>query len=162
MLRNDDIYEEIIRNHVLYSNNYLIDLDNVNYSAHGTNLVCGDDITVDIYNKNSVIRDISFQGNCCSIAKSSASLMTEELKGKTIDEAKELFSKVNETITTENYCGSLFQVLIKQISSMPSEKKHHQTAKCALFPWEVMLKAILDEDYASNTRRKKDYSLFLE
>jgi len=94
MLINDDVYEEILRNHILFSSNYLNHIENVNQSAQGANLACGDEITVRIRNNNSVIQDIGFEGNCCEIVKSSASLMTQELKGKTTAEAERLFLHV--------------------------------------------------------------------
>lgn len=162
MLDTDDIYEEILLNHAFYSHNYLGNLENANHSSWGSNIACGDDIIINIYSKNDVIRNISFQGNCCAVAKSSASLMTDELKGKTTDDAGKLYLKVKKVVTSQEHFNDLFQTLIKQLSFAPSEKRHHESIKCALLPWEVMLKALQAEADVNRPNINKDYSLFLE
>ncbi len=162
MLRNEDIYEEILRNHAFYSNNYLSNIDNINHYAHGANIACGDEITINICNKNNVIHDISFQGNCCSVLKSSASLMTDELKGKTIDEAKSLYTKVNDIILSQDNIDDLFLILMKRLSIEPSDNKHFGTIKCTLLPWQVMMKAISKKRTPKSSSYTGDFSLFLE
>jgi len=164
MLRGEDIYEDILRDHILHSDNKMNSIESINQSAEGTNHVCGDNIKVNICNKHNVIQEISFTGNCCSTAKLSAILMTEELTGKTTDEAEELFKKVITIITSEDnnnyHYDGLLPILIKQLSVISAGKQLRQTTKCVLLPWKTMLDT-LHSKKVKFTITEKDYSLYL-
>lgn len=164
MLRNDDIYEEILQSRIPYSSNASYLLENTNQSADGSNLACGDRIQVSLCNKNDVIHDISFTGNCCSTAKLSASLMTEEAKGKPVDEVKEMFVKIQKVVTSDDkyidYYDSLLPILIKQLSIMSNKNNCRKSTKCVLLPWLTMITA-LESEKTRSSETEKDYSLYL-
>jgi nitrogen fixation NifU-like protein len=161
MLRSDDVYEEILRNHMLYPSNYMASIKNVNQSASGTNLACGDSIEVNICNSHNIIQNISYSGHCCAVAKSSASLMTEELKGKSTDDAKQLFISVQEIITSENEeYNEFFHNLIKQLSILTTDKYRNDTTACMLLPWKTMWNALNNEKLKYSVT-ERDYSLYL-
>jgi nitrogen fixation NifU-like protein len=134
-------------------------IDTVSHSAVGTNLACGDKIKVNIDNKNNSIRKINFVGECCVISKASASLMTEELKGKSLFEAEQLFFKTQQMITLEVNCDDLFLNLMNQLRNMASGG-HQQSDKCLHLPWKTMYKA-LHSDINNSAKNKLDYSVFL-
>src|SRR6267142_573123 len=67
-------------------------------SAQGYNPLCGDRLTIFLRVRDGVIEDATFQGFGCAIAKASASLMTESVKGKTVLEAEQLFERVQRMI----------------------------------------------------------------
>ena len=69
--------------------------DPVNRKAEGYNPLCGDKITVFLYVEGDTIKDLAFQGTGCAISKASASMMTDELKGKTVREADAFFEQVS-------------------------------------------------------------------
>lgn len=164
MLRGDDIYEDILRGHILYSDNKMSSIENINQSAEGVNLACTDKFKVSICNKNDVIQEIGYTGSCCSTAKLSAALMTEELAGKNIREAEELFKKVITVVASDDnnydYYDGLLPILIKQLSVISSGNSLRQTTKCVLLPWKTMLEALHSEKVQSHVT-KKDYSLYL-
>src|SRR3990167_5510495 len=54
------------------------------------NSVCGDEITVQLLVKNGIVKDVKFSGSCCVISIISASMLTDRIKGKTIDSIKKL------------------------------------------------------------------------
>ncbi len=165
MLRNEDIYEEILRDHILYSNNKLNGSNKANQCASGSNVACGDCIKVNICNHNNVIQEISFTGNYCSTAKLSAILMIEELKGKTTQEAENLFNKVKAVATSEDdneyKIDGLFPILIKQLSVISSGQHICQTTQCVLLPWQTMLGALEAEVIQDSPENNKDYSKYL-
>ncbi len=151
MLRTDDIYEEIIREHIFHSKNYMKSLDSAHYHSHGVNLACIDDIKIHISMHDNVIHDVSFEGVCCSITKASASLMTEELKGKPQIEVLNLFKKIDLLSTTNCDYDGIFELLIKHLFEVSSKKQKHETSACVMLPWKTMIKAIKSSKLTSQS-----------
>ena len=87
------LYQQVILDHNKNPRNFG-PLLSANHSADGLNPLCGDDITVHLLIENDIIKEISFEGSGCAIAKSSASIMTTVLKGKTIEQAEQLFAQL--------------------------------------------------------------------
>lgn len=164
MFSSDGIYEEILQSRIHYLNNLSGSMDNFNQKSEALNPVCGDQIQVNLLNKNDTVLNIGYSGRCCPIAKLSASLMTEEVKGKSIIEAKDLFLKVQKVIGSDekfnNDYDGLLPILIKQLCIMSSIKNSKQSTKCVLLPWQTMI-AALDSTKISSSASDKDYSLYL-
>jgi nitrogen fixation NifU-like protein len=93
-----DLYQDVILEHSKTPRNYR-QLPAANHKAEGFNPLCGDRFTVYVTVEGGTIRDISFQGSGCAISKASASMMTQILKGKTTEEAKQLFERFHEMVT---------------------------------------------------------------
>src|SRR5260370_17613596 len=74
-------------------------LPDANRKAEGFNPLCGDHFTVFLQLDNDTVTDISFEGSGCAISKSSASMMTASLKGKTKSQAQELFAQFQRLVT---------------------------------------------------------------
>src|SRR5437879_13894200 len=74
-------------------------LPNPTHLARGHNPLCGDRVTVYLAVEGDRIADVSFEGRGCAISTAAASLMTEVLKGKTIDEAHALFAQFHAKVT---------------------------------------------------------------
>jgi nitrogen fixation NifU-like protein len=83
------LYDDVILDHIKNARNYRA-LEHADRKADGVNPLCGDSFTVYVQLEGEVIRDASFQCSCCGISMASASVMTEEVKGKTIAQAREL------------------------------------------------------------------------
>src|SRR5271170_1448681 len=94
-----ELYQQVILDHSRKPRNFHV-LPGANRSAEGNNPLCGDRFTVYLKLENGVIQDISFQGAGCAISKASASMMTDQLKGKTAAEAEKMFAKYQELVTT--------------------------------------------------------------
>ena len=82
---SEDIYKEIILDHYRNPRNKGR-LSNAEISAQDNNPVCGDRLSIDIKLEDNVVSDIKFDGEGCAISQSSASILTEMLMGKTVDE----------------------------------------------------------------------------
>jgi len=87
----DDFYREYILEHYKYPHNKGV-LDNATISHEETNYLCGDRIRIDILVEDGTIHDIRFSGEGCAISIASASILTDEVKGKSVENAK-AFSK---------------------------------------------------------------------
>lgn len=83
----DDLYREIIIEHHKHPHNAGV-LENPDISHEEFNPLCGDRVRIDMYIKSDIITDIRFQGRGCAISQASASMLTDEIKGKSLDEAK--------------------------------------------------------------------------
>ena len=84
-----DLYQEVILDHNKKPRNFRM-MSDANRKAEGYNPLCGDKVTVFAKVEGGVLKDLAFQGSGCAISTSSASLMTEQLKGKTESEVKEI------------------------------------------------------------------------
>ena len=136
-----ELYQQVILEHNKKPRNCK-KLDNATHSAEGYNPLCGDHLIVYLHiNKENIIDDISFEGDGCAISKASSSMMTAALKGKPIDEAKELFGQFHKLITGElnpdkdqHTLGKL--AVFSGIWHFPAR------VKCASLAWHTMNGAI--------------------
>ena len=87
----DDLYREVIMEHYRSPRNFR-ELDDATVSLTLTNPLCGDEITLYARIADDRIEDVTFLGRGCSISQASASLMTEAIKGKSLDEAVSIMS----------------------------------------------------------------------
>lgn len=102
---------------------------------------CGDDITMEALVENGVVKEIRHQGTGCSICCSSASVLSETLKGKTVEEAKVLIDDFYGMITGEKEENEdLEEALVYQgVSKFPAR------IKCATVSWKA-LERVLNGD----------------
>ena len=85
----DELYRENILDHYKHPHNKGT-LSEHTFKHHELNPTCGDELTIFMNVKNNKVYDVSFEGHGCAISQASASLLTDEVKGKTIDELKKL------------------------------------------------------------------------
>ena len=83
----DDIYKEVILDHYKNPRNKH-DLPTAELSCTRNNPLCGDEITVFVHEEGDTIAEVAFMGAGCSISQSSASMMTEAVTGKPVDQAR--------------------------------------------------------------------------
>ena len=139
MSRLRQLYEAMILEHNRNPRNFRV-ISECSHSSHGKNPLCGDDFYVFVKLNDGVIADISFHGYGCAISKSSGSLMTECLLGKTVTEAlayKDLFIKlVTQELqeTEKKQLGKL--TIFEGVKSFPVR------VKCAALVWRALEDAL--------------------
>jgi nitrogen fixation protein NifU and related proteins len=85
----DDMYREIILEHYKHPHNAgTLEQPDITHEEH--NPLCGDRIRIDLQVKSGIITDVRFLGRGCAISQASASLLTDELKGKSLDDARSI------------------------------------------------------------------------
>ena len=136
-----ELYQEVILDHTRNPRNYH-ELSGATHSSTGNNPICGDRITVYLKMEGDRIVDVSFSGQGCAISKSSASLMTDAVKGKTKAEVEALFDRFHAMITAPpgkpvdpTPLGKL--AVFQGVSEFPLR------VKCASLGWHT-LKAALE------------------
>jgi nitrogen fixation NifU-like protein len=86
----DDFYRENILDHYRHPRNTGT-LDEATHSHEENNPLCGDVIRIDLHvNESNIIDQVAFSGRGCAISQASASMLTEMIEGKTLDEAKQI------------------------------------------------------------------------
>ncbi len=93
-----ELYQDIILDHGRHPRNQRA-LEHPTHLARGHNPLCGDRVTVYLAIEGDRILDVSFEGRGCAISTAAASLMTEVLKDKTLDDARALFAQFHATVT---------------------------------------------------------------
>lgn len=85
----DDLYRELILDHYQHPHNHG-EIPEADISYEDSNPLCGDKIRIDIKLKDNVVSDIKFNGKGCAISQASASMLTDELLGKSLDDIRKL------------------------------------------------------------------------
>jgi nitrogen fixation NifU-like protein len=134
-----ELYQETILDHHKHPRNYK-KLENAR-SSEGYNPLCGDRITVYVLLDGDVIEDIAFEGSGCAICTASASVMTEMLKGKTLDHAETLFGKFHDLVTGDPTETPSTEGLGK-IAVFLGVREFPVRVKCATLAWHTMRAAV--------------------
>ena len=136
-----DLYQEVILDHNRRPRNFR-ELDAPTHKAEGFNPLCGDRLNLYVQVEGEVITDLAFLGSGCAISKASASLMTDELKGRTVVEARALFEAFHRVVTTppDQPVDDL-----GKLSVLSGVREFPVRVKCASLAWHT-LKAALDQD----------------
>ncbi len=137
-----EIYQEVILDHYRKPRNFAV-LETATQQARGHNPLCGDRVSVYLSVDGGVVKDVSFQGAGCAISTASASLMTEAVKGRSVDEIRALFHRFHEMMTgEEDEAGDL-----GKLEALSGVRQIPIRVKCATLAWHT-LKAALEQGVA--------------
>lgn len=142
-----DLYQEVILDHNRRPRNFRI-IDDASRKQEGYNPLCGDRLTLYVRLDGDRISDVAFQGSGCAISKASASLMTEALKGKTVAEARELFEKFHEMVTSSPESDPAD---LGKLSVLSGVREYPTRVKCASLAWHTLKAAVSGETEAPVT-----------
>ncbi|HHV31333.1 Fe-S cluster assembly sulfur transfer protein SufU [Caproiciproducens sp. LBM24188] len=144
----EQIYSEILSEHNNSKRNKH-HIDNPTTVLKGVNPSCGDEIELELRERDGVIEDAAFTGIGCAISQASTSIMIDLIKGKTKEEAIELsklfFGMIKNEITDEDQLEPLDEAIaLKDISHMPAR------VKCAVLAWHTLENAVEGEHAANH------------
>jgi len=136
----NELYQEVILDHNKKPRNFHA-IEHPDRRQEGYNPLCGDRLTLYVKLEGDRIADVAFQGSGCAISKASASLMTEALKGKSVEEARALFERFHAMITsppdsTPDDLGKL--------SVLAGVREFPTRVKCASLAWHTLKAAVSD------------------
>lgn len=142
----EELYREVILDHYRNPRNKG-HLENPDSTAQGVNPLCGDEITIDVSFDGDVVSDVAVQGQGCSISQSSASMMTEAIKGKTRDEINELVAKFRQMMALED--GEEISLdperpgsVLGDIEALQGVRQYPVRIKCASLGWNTLIEAL--------------------
>jgi len=110
-------------------------------TSEGFNPLCGDQITLFVKVSEDIVEDISFEGVGCAISKSSASMMTEEIKGKSVEEALTVFQAFREMITAKSD-GFKDSEILGDLEILKGVAQYPTRIKCATLSWHTLQAAL--------------------
>lgn len=130
----DDLYREVILDHYRSPRNKGT-LAEYTAEVELSNPVCGDEITLYLKVVDNTIDEIRFEGRGCSISQASASMMTEAVKGKPVDEALKIISEFHGMMKGDITAD---QVELGDLEALQGVAKFPVRIKCALLSWEAL------------------------
>jgi nitrogen fixation NifU-like protein len=136
----EDLSREIILDHYQNPRNRGR-LDNPTLANRGHNPLCGDEVELwlTIDDANERIREITFSGRGCSISQASASMMTEVVKGQTLEAAEAAVQRFTQRMANR---APPPQELDEELDALQGVKKYPARVKCALLPWTTLRETV--------------------
>ena len=125
--------------------------DGANREANGWNPLCGDKVTIYLaVDDGGVVQEVGFQGSGCAISTASASMMTQAVKGKTVDEVLEVFDRFHELIAGPPVAEA-DQKALGKLTVFSGVREYPMRVKCATLPWHTLRSAVRGEDTTAKT-----------
>ena len=140
----DELYREVILDHFKAPKNRG-DLPQANARADGMNPLCGDQLSIAAIIDRGTIRDIRFEGHGCAISQSAASMLTALVKGRKIDDVRDLTQVYKKMFGVEDG-GKLRHMLddLGDLIALEGVKKYPVRIKCALLSANTLLESIAE------------------
>ena len=143
MSNERSLYQQVILDHNKSPRNFGV-MEDPDCQAEGYNALCGDQFRVYLRMKDGTIEEVQFEGSGCAISKSSASIMTTLLKGKTREEAELLFDNFKDMITS--LPGASFDAKdLGKLVVFSGVREFPIRIKCATLAWHTLLAALKGE-----------------
>lgn len=133
-----DLYQEVIFDHYKRPRNFHR-IEGADRVAEGHNPLCGDNLKVYLKVENGVVTDIGFEGCGCAISTASASLMTEAVKGRKVEEVERLFGEFHAMITDPKEQAHHD---LGKLEVLCGVKEFPARVKCATLAWHTLHNAL--------------------
>lgn len=142
--RLDQLYQDVIREHAANPKNHGSLKGATTKMAKGYNPLCGDQVDAFVKVAKQKISQIKVSGDGCALTTASASIMSEVVKGRSIDEVKELAARFKDMVTghgdRHQHAG-----LPGELGAFNGVYRFPTRHRCALLAWEALLEALGDE-----------------
>ena len=149
----EELYQAVILDHSRRPRNFG-ELRDAAVLVHGDNPACGDEIHLALkFDPDGGLQDIKFTGHGCAISQASASLMTMKLKGKSRDQASEMFRAFHDLVTEERADAPK---MLGDLQVMQGVRKFPQRVKCAMLAWRALEQALQQEKGQSTVSTETD------
>jgi len=142
-----ELYQEVILDHNKNPRNFGVP-EHASNQADGHNPLCGDQVTIYLDIQDGVVQDVKFMGSGCAISVASASMMTEAVKGRRVDEVEALFERFHKNMTEEGTSASLSDEP-SELDALSGVKEFPIRVKCATLPWHTLTAALHHQDKAT-------------
>ncbi len=145
-----ELYQDTILDHNKKPRNFRV-LADANHEADGRNPLCGDELTLYArVNNDGRVEEVTFQGTGCAISKASASLMTEFVKGKMLDEVQNDFDRFHRLVTSLPSVPAKIGGLGK-LAVFTGVREYPVRVKCATLAWHALRAALEDDGEVAKT-----------
>ncbi|MBW2268536.1 MAG: SUF system NifU family Fe-S cluster assembly protein [Deltaproteobacteria bacterium] len=135
-----ELYQTVILDHNNSPRNFG-NVENATGRAAGHNPLCGDQIEVSVRVVDGVVKDLRFEGSGCAISTASASIMTQAVKDKPLENAFALFERFHQLVTTSSEQAIDSEALGK-LAVFGGVREFPVRVKCATLPWHTLKNAL--------------------
>ena len=144
-----DLYRELIIDHSRNPRHFG-KLENATHTADGINPLCGDKLKIYVcVGTDGSIESTCFEGSGCAISVASASLMTDAMKGKTTDEAEQIFNNFHVLVTTDGEDADLDK--LGKLAALAGVREYPTRVKCATLCWHTLHSILEGEEEVIST-----------
>ncbi|RSD26393.1 Fe-S cluster assembly sulfur transfer protein SufU [Mesobacillus subterraneus] len=139
----DNLYRQVIMDHYKNPRNKGV-LDEGSLTVNMNNPTCGDRIQLTMKVEDGKVSDAKFEGEGCSISMSSASMMTQAIKGRNVEEALKLSQIFSDIMQGKEYDED--DLDLGDIEALQGVAKFPARIKCATLAWKAMEKGLKEEE----------------
>ena len=143
-----ELYQEVILDHNKRPRNFG-PLSEANRHAEGRNPLCGDHLSVQVDVEDGVIKNVAFEGAGCAISRASASLMTDAVKGKSVEEAERMFEEFHQMVTSG--VAEAVEESLGKLAVFCGVREFPSRVKCASLAWHTLHAALEAKDATAST-----------
>lgn len=140
----DQLYRQVIMDHYKHPRNRGELSEDNTLNIDMNNPTCGDRIHLNLKVEDGKIADAKFTGEGCSISMSSADMMAEVLKGKSVEDAMKLSEIFSNMMLGKDYDDESYD--LEDIEALQGVSKFPARIKCATLAWKAMEKALKEQD----------------
>ena len=150
MLR--ELYQEVILDHGKSPRNFGKP-EHVNCESSGHNPLCGDTVTIYLRLNDGIVEEAGFEGRGCAISIASASMMTDILRGKSVDEVRVMFERFHHLVTEDEAAceGGFDGEEFEKLMVLSGVREFPMRVKCATLAWHTMKSALQGGDEEVST-----------
>jgi nitrogen fixation protein NifU and related proteins len=138
---DDELYRDVILDHFKNPRNHGR-LSPADIEVEGVNPLCGDQIRMTVKMAGDNVEQIRVEGKGCSISQSSASMMTEALKGKSAGRAQELVGDFKRMMLEKAAAAEDLPEDLEELAALEGVKKYPVRIKCAVLSWNTFLEGL--------------------
>ena len=130
----DELYRDVILDHFKNSS-HAGTLPTAQIKAEGSNPLCGDELAFDILMDGATLRQVRFHGKGCAISQAAASMLSQQLEGKTVDEAGRIIEALKALMQGREPDASLD---LGDLEALSGVRKFPVRVKCAALSWNIV------------------------
>lgn len=143
-----ELYQEVILDHHKRPRNFG-SLPDANHHAEGHNPLCGDRLTVHLDVEDGRIVGVAFEGAGCAISRASASLMTDAVKGRRVEDAEKMFREFQQMVTSG--VEDAVEESLGKLAVFCGVREFPARVKCASLAWHTLHAALESKDVPVTT-----------
>jgi nitrogen fixation NifU-like protein len=132
---DDELFREILLDHYRHPRHRGL-LEGANGAAHGHNPLCGDEVDVSLRVTDAGVEAVGFEGQGCSISMASASMMAEEVDGKSMAEVRQLINRFRQMLVEGRDPAELGDM--GDLEALAGVRRYVARVKCAMLPWNAL------------------------
>ncbi|HUY08504.1 MAG TPA: SUF system NifU family Fe-S cluster assembly protein [Candidatus Dormibacteraeota bacterium] len=132
---DDELFREIILDHYRHPRHRGL-VEPADVATHGHNPLCGDELDLTLRVQEGQVEAVGFEGQGCSISMAAASMMSEEIQGKTVTDTKDLITRFRAMLLEGQDPTSVGD--IGDLEALAGVRRYAARIKCAMLPWSAL------------------------